>query len=87
MESLTLKGYNVYRDGTKITETPVNATTYADNTVGKNTHTYKVTTVYDKGESLYSNEISINVIGNAIESTSAENIIITGSEGRIKSPV
>ncbi|RGN49131.1 MULTISPECIES: choice-of-anchor J domain-containing protein [unclassified Bacteroides] len=84
MESLTLKGYNVYRDGTKITETPVNATTYADNTVGKNTHTYKVTTVYDKGESLYSNEISINVIGNAIESTSAENIIITGSEGRIK---
>ncbi|MBD5303813.1 MAG: hypothetical protein HDS18_03555 [Bacteroides sp.] len=54
METLTIVGYNIYRDGEKIAtsdkEEYVDAAPVGD-------HTYNVTTVYDLGESRFSNEV------------------------------
>jgi fibronectin type 3 domain-containing protein len=45
-----IKGYNVYRDGTKITGTPVAATSYADRTTsGGTTYQYAVSSVDNAG--------------------------------------
>jgi len=62
--ALTLEGYNVYRDGEKITETPVTDARY-DDAVGLAPvrHAYKVTAQYDAGESVYSNEVEIATLG------------------------
>lgn len=47
----TVKGYNVYRDGVKITETPVKEAKYVDKGVTAGKHVYHVTAVYAHGES------------------------------------
>lgn len=46
-----LVGYNIYRDGVKLNETPVEATTYVDGTADGGKHTYAVTAVYADDES------------------------------------
>lgn len=51
---LTISGYNVYRDGEKITSKPVTECNYTDAS-GKSTNKYFVTTVYTDGESRASN--------------------------------
>lgn len=68
-ESLTLKGYNVYRDGVKLNDEEVAEPEYADPTVYSEPATtkYRVTAVYAQGESKGSNEVSI-------EQTSIEDV-------------
>ena len=58
-EQLDLIGYNVYRDGVRLNDTPFTSAGYTDDGVatGSN-HTYAVTAVYKQGESNYSNEFS-----------------------------
>lgn len=73
---LSLIGYNVYRDGEKVTSVPVAATTYTDAIPENKEYKYKVTTVYDKGESSYSNEVAINVTGVSIDEILAEGTIV-----------
>ena len=83
---LELKGYNIYRNGIKINETPVAETSFTDATAVKGRdYTYFVTAVYDKGESRPSNSASllftdINGItdGNHSISTRNNNVVITG---------
>lgn len=60
---LTLKGYNVYRDGQLITAEPITATEYLDTEAEEGLHTYAVTAVYAEGESALSNEVEINLSG------------------------
>lgn len=90
---LELKGYNIYRNGVKLNETPVAETSYTDgSTVKGRDYTYFVTAVYDKGESRPSNSASllftdINGIagGNISISTRNNNVIITGlTEGNAR---
>lgn len=67
--SLELKGYNVYRDGVKINDAPVQETEYLDTQVenGKQ-YTYVVTAVYDvKGESAASNEEVVTFQGSGVD--------------------
>lgn len=67
---LDLIGYNVYRDGVRLNDTPLTSAGYTDDGVadGSN-HTYAVTAVYKQGESNYSNEFSTVSTGiNTIES-------------------
>ena len=45
-------GYNVYRDNTLLTETPINTLEYVDTDVASGVYTYSVTAVYDSGESV-----------------------------------
>ncbi|MBD5196802.1 MAG: hypothetical protein HDS89_05015, partial [Bacteroidales bacterium] len=48
-------GYNIYRDGVCLNETPVKETSYVDNMVDKGDYTYVVTAVFGDEESNISN--------------------------------
>ncbi|MCK9452912.1 MAG: carboxypeptidase regulatory-like domain-containing protein, partial [Bacteroidales bacterium] len=57
-------GYNVYRDGVKITPTPVANASFTDLGLARNTtYSYYVTNVYDEGESAASNTVSVTTQG------------------------
>jgi len=59
---ITILGYNIYRNGVLLTE-PTNALTYNDTSVQIGiTYTYHVTTVYDVGESLPSDAVSLTIV-------------------------
>ena len=62
---LDVEGYNIYRDGEKLNDTPVADTSYVDNTVAYGeTYSYVVTVVYkQRGESAASNEAVITQTG------------------------
>lgn len=47
-------GYNVYREGTKINQTPVKETLYNDEVVYQGIYCYTVRSITDEGESLHS---------------------------------
>jgi len=55
-EEINLLGYNIYRDGVLVNQELVTELSYTDNVNTEGTYTYKVTAVYDKGESIYSEE-------------------------------
>ena len=57
----TLIGYNVYRDGEKITETPVDTTTHADEQMLSGTYEYYVVAVYEEGTSIPSNTVEFTL--------------------------
>lgn len=59
-DGATLLGYNVYRDGKKLNDSPLTANTYTDGVADNQTHKYKVTAVYDKGESNYSDTVEVS---------------------------
>ena len=56
-QQLTLIGYNIYRDGVKVNDTPVTDTKFTDKVGGA--HLYNVTAVYDKGEARFSNTAEV----------------------------
>ena len=61
----TLKGYNLYKDGVKINEAPINATEYAVEGLEYNMDGYdfQVSAVYDAGESELSDAITVFMTG------------------------
>lgn len=83
-------GYNIYRNGEKINDEPVNETTYTDNLGADGQYFYRVTVVYkDRGESAGSNEVEIsstlgvdNVADGLVITVSAGNITVAGAEGQ-----
>lgn len=84
-ETLVLKGYNVYRNGNKANETPLQATTWSEPYSVK-AKTYGVTAVYDRGESPiveadFNESLGIaSVNGNVKVYTENGEIIISGAE-------
>lgn len=64
-----LTGFNVYRDGTRLNDTPVAAASagseceFADESPAADRHSYYVTAIYDKGESKPSNEAVAELSG------------------------
>lgn len=91
VETLTLAGYNVYRDGVKLNAAPVTSCSYADAVPSAGTYSYLVTAVYDKGESRPSGPAVavVSGISTGIGSASAgisvsaseSAIVITGAAG------
>lgn len=76
MQALNINGYNVYRDGALLTEAPVKATSYADDSYDGQRHSYNVTAVYAEGESAGSNTVTVDLSG--LENvTAAEEVGIT----------
>ncbi len=57
-------GYNVYRDDEKLNTSVITETTYTDNNLAIGTYDYYVTAIYNAGESLPSNVISVEVDDN-----------------------
>lgn len=80
-QELTIAGYNVYRDGVKLNAEPVAETTYTDN-VDYGTYTYKVTVVYDAGESVYSEGIEFEHLS-GVGSLDGGNAAAFGKDGKI----
>lgn len=80
---LTLKGYNIYRNGVKINSTPVADTEFTDVTaVDGREYTYFVTAVYDNGESRPSD--TFNILMSGIGAVSSHNgVSITASAGEV----
>ena len=56
-------GYNVYRDGVKLTEQPVNTTSFQDVVEENVTYQYQVSAVYDDGESVLSAPFLLTATG------------------------
>ncbi|MFP4471771.1 MAG: T9SS type A sorting domain-containing protein, partial [Bacteroidales bacterium] len=59
-----LEGYNVYRDNTLLTLSPITETTYVDEFVVAGTHLYRVTAVYTEGESTPAGPVQVIIEGN-----------------------
>lgn len=64
-------GYNVFRNGEKLTHEPVAACTFTDETPIDGEASYVVTVVYNTGESLPSNVVTVNV-GTGIRSMESQ---------------
>lgn len=55
--TLELEGYNIYRDGVRLNDTPVTERTYSDTLQDDGSHVYNVTAMYAmRGESQFSND-------------------------------
>ena len=82
-QDIHLAGYNVYRNGIKQNEALLASTSYTDNRIDADA-TYKVTAVYDKGESAYSNEAQVTVSDGITElvSPDIENNVFYDLSGR-----
>lgn len=72
---LSIAGYDVYRDGVKITTEPTGETEFTDADATDGDHTYVVVAVYDKGISKGSNAVTVSTTGIAditVDSADAE---------------
>lgn len=87
---LTLKGYNVYRDGVKINDALVEETAYADSNVTEGTeYTYVVVAIFEEGDGKMSNKATIKyqtsglngIEGGKLVAAGKGDIVIKGFEG------
>ena len=76
---LTLKGYNIYRNGTLQNEEPVEATSYAT-ARSLQSDVYCVTAVYDQGESAASNEVRLGSGGIDSATAASASVSVEGRE-------
>ena len=86
-EELSLIGYNVYRDGVKVTEKPLVEMSYVDPEVDGKLHSYAVAVVYDKGESKLSNVVKLTPSG--FGEAMSESVVVSSGKGfiNIKAPM
>lgn len=89
-----LSGYIIYRDGMPLNSDPLAATSFTDLEAPAGDHVYRVTAMYDRGESSPSNSVSVktNAVGgigndNATVQVRSGHIIITGASGMTVSVV
>lgn len=80
LTSLTLKGYNVYRDGQKINDSLVTETTYTDAGSNGVDREYYVTAVYEQGESGASNKVMPST---GVDSIYGSDITVMAGRGEI----
>lgn len=84
---LTLEGYEVYRDGVKITDTLVEETEYVDTDAVVSEHEYVVVAVFTTGKSAPSNVASLSfsdleeLLGGVSVTTAPGTILVAGAEG------
>ena len=88
VQDIRLLGYNVYRDGEKLNEVPVVATTFTDTDVADGDHLYRVSAVYDAGESVWSAPVSLTTVGisTVVSGTAPYNPLYDLQGRRIKHP-
>lgn len=78
---INLLGYNVYRDCILLTETPVSEPRYVDSGATAGSHSYQVTAVYDRGESV---PIQITLDCSQINPINSNRISVYGQKGLIR---
>lgn len=79
--NLEIVGYNIYKDGVKEATVSKDVTTWIDKSLDSKDHAYKVSVVYNEGESTYSNEVSLNA--SRVEGIYGSSIRIIGTDGQI----
>lgn len=84
-EALEIIGYNVYLDGTKVNDSPVDGLYYSHNPGAETSRRYTVTCVYDKGESGASN-IATPISGISINDNTSVNIYARKGEIVVSNP-
>lgn len=77
-EPLTLLGYHVYRDKQRVSEAIVQTTSFTD--VSSDAETYRVTAVYDKGESV---PVQVAVAETGVRDVQELGCEVLGEQGRI----
>lgn len=77
---MTLKGFNVYRDGTLLTFVPAGTLGYTDKGSANADHKYQLTVVYEEGESGLSNAYTITT---GISEENVSEVSIIAGEGNI----
>lgn len=81
---LDLMGFNVYRDGKRITSEPIGDNAYTDTDVEEGQeYTYCVSAVWDKGESHLSDPVTISATS-SIDNATTYDITIQGGVGFIR---
>lgn len=76
---LTLKGYNVYRDGVKINDEVVEETVYADTNVTEGTeYTYVVVAIFEEGNGKMSNKATIKYQTSGLNSLEGGKLVAAG---------
>ncbi len=76
-DRLTLAGFNIYRNGQKVNDKPVEDFDFTDNTATEKLNSYVATAVYTAGESAASNTVSLELSSSADENS----IVISGANG------
>lgn len=78
---MEVTGYNVYRDGRLVNDTPLAATSFTDNVDNPDSHLWTVTALYGERESKGSDPVTAGT--SSIDSPSADGIAIRAEAGRI----
>ena len=73
-----VEGYNIYKDGQLLNDEPHNDAEYTDTTTGSETPTYRVSIVYDRGESPMSDAVTPSLSG--VDGTTAQSVSINVTE-------
>lgn len=77
---LTLKGYNIYRDGVLVNAEPVKELAYYDAFADNSEHKYMVTAVYKEGESVPSEAWTVEA---GIDGVGSDGVSVAVADGRI----
>ena len=84
----TLLGYNIYCDGVKLNDTPLAQPTYTHVGATDEDHTYRVSAVFDKGESELSSPLTLAKSGidqawaaSLKVAVEGKAIVVTGADG------
>ena len=80
MPASILEGYNVYCDGVRINDTPVSDRVYTTAADGR-AHAYRVTAVYDRGESRMSPAALID--GSGVASVAGSTYTVAAVDGAV----
>lgn len=81
--NLNVKGYHVYRNNMRLTQSPVETVKYTDNNVrADREYSYFVTTVYDNGESRPSNIVTTKV-ESGIDGIYGNDVVIEAVNGGV----
>ncbi len=77
---MTIKGFNVYRDGTFLSFVPAGTLGYTDKGQADKDHIYRITVVYEEGESGLSNTYTVST---GVDESSVSAVNVTAGKGRI----
>ncbi|MDE6513932.1 MAG: choice-of-anchor J domain-containing protein, partial [Muribaculaceae bacterium] len=81
---LDLNGFNVYRDGKRITSEPIGDNSFTDTDVEEGAeYTYSVSAIWDKGESHLSDSVTISAVS-SLDNVTTYTLTITGHKGFIR---
>ena len=81
---LKIEGYNLFRNGIKLNDRPLTETTYTDTDVAAGqTYRYSISTVYDRGESIVTDEVEVTMTSGVKHIENAAQCLVTTADGCI----